>query len=81
VDRIGDLDFLVIEPEVTDRATESVRLRRVLNAIPAAFDVVVVSQDLADRRSKVPGTMLDRALLSAGPSTRSSRRCRQMLHR
>jgi predicted nucleotidyltransferase len=58
----SDLDFLVIEPEVPERAEESARLRRVLRDIPAAIDVVVVSQDLADRRSKVRGTMIDRAL-------------------
>jgi predicted nucleotidyltransferase len=58
----SDLDFLVIEPEVTARAAESARLRRELNHIPAAFDVVVVSREVANRRAKVPGTMIDRAL-------------------
>lgn len=58
----SDLDLLVIEPEVDHPATESVRLRRVLCDIPAAIDVVVVSEDLARRRARVPGTMVDRAL-------------------
>lgn len=58
----SDLDFLVIEPEVERTAAESVRLRRALREIPAAIDVVVVSEELAERRARVPGTMVDRAL-------------------
>lgn len=58
----SDLDFLVIEPDPDSLGSESVRLRRALRDIPAAIDVVVVSRDLAERRSKVPGTMIDRAL-------------------
>jgi predicted nucleotidyltransferase len=58
----SDLDFLVIEPEVQHTAAESVRLRRILREIPAAIDVVVVSDKLARRRAKVPGTLVDRAL-------------------
>jgi predicted nucleotidyltransferase len=58
----SDLDFLVIEPEVEHMAAESARLRRVLRDIPAAIDVVVVSDELARRRAQVPGTMVDRAL-------------------
>jgi predicted nucleotidyltransferase len=58
----SDLDFLVIEPDLDHSASESVRLRRALRDLPAAIDVVVVSRDHAERRSKVPGTMIDRAL-------------------
>jgi predicted nucleotidyltransferase len=58
----SDLDLLVIEPEVEHAAAESVRLRRVLRDIPAAIDVVVVSEELARRRARVPGTMVARAL-------------------
>jgi len=58
----SDLDFLVIEPNHECLGSESVRLRRVLRDIPATIDVVVVSQDLAERRSKVPGSMVNRAL-------------------
>jgi predicted nucleotidyltransferase len=58
----SDLDFLVIEPEVDGAAAESVRLRRALGGIPSAIDVVVVSQALAERRARVPGTMVERAL-------------------
>jgi predicted nucleotidyltransferase len=58
----SDLDLLVIEPRVEHAAAESVRLRPVLRDIPAAIDVIVVSEDLARRRARVPGTMVDRAL-------------------
>jgi hypothetical protein len=37
-------------------------LRRLLRDIPAAIDVVVVGEELARRRARVPGTMVDRAL-------------------
>ena len=58
----SDLDLLVIEPDVQHAAAESVGLRRLLHDIPAAIDVVVVSEELARRRARVPGTMVDRAL-------------------
>lgn len=58
----SDLDFLVIEPQVERCAAESVRLREALRELPAAIDVVVVDQKLAERRARVPGTMVDRAL-------------------
>jgi len=67
----SDLDFLVIEPDADRSGLESVRLRRALRELPASIDVVVVSRDVAERRSKVPGTMVDRALregrVIAGP--------------
>jgi uncharacterized protein len=58
----SDLDFLVIEPEIERTAAESLRLRRALLAIPAAIDVVVMSEELAERRAKVRGSLVDRAL-------------------
>jgi predicted nucleotidyltransferase len=58
----SDLDFLVIEPEVRAIAAESARLRRALNDIPAAIDVIVVSERLAKRHPRVPGSLVDRAL-------------------
>jgi uncharacterized protein len=61
-DSASDLDFLVIEPELRGPAAESVRLRRVLRDIPAAIDVIVVSEELARSRARVPGTLVDRAL-------------------
>ena len=37
----SDIDLLVIEAEVPNRAAEMVRLRRLLRLLPAAFDVLV----------------------------------------
>jgi uncharacterized protein len=58
----SDLDFLVIERDVGDRAAESVRLRRALRGVGAPVDVIVVDEALAQRRAKVRGTMVERAL-------------------
>lgn len=58
----SDIDLLVIEADVTDRAAEMVRLRRLLRPLPAAFDVVVYSQDEVDRWGPQPGTALYWAL-------------------
>jgi uncharacterized protein len=58
----SDFDFLVIEDQVEDRLTEEVRLRRVLRGFGAPVDVIVLDTALAERRSKVPGTMVHRAL-------------------
>jgi predicted nucleotidyltransferase len=61
-DEQSDLDLLVIEPEVGDPASESVRLRRTLRGLNIPADIVVVDAALARRRSAVPGTMIERAL-------------------
>jgi|ERR1035437_287936 predicted nucleotidyltransferase len=58
----SDLDFLVIEAEVGDRLAETVRLRRALGDLGAPVDVIVMDAALAERRSKVRGTMVERAL-------------------
>lgn len=58
----SDLDLLVIEPEVENAAMESVRLHRTLRGLGVPADVVVVDEDLARRRSRVAGTMVERAL-------------------
>jgi len=61
-DARSDYDILVIEPAVTNTATESVRLRGTLRELRVPIDVVVVDEDLARRRSRVRGTMIERAL-------------------
>ncbi len=58
----SDIDLLVIESEVPDRAAEMVRLRRLLRRLPAAFDVLVYTQDELDRWGKEPGSALYWAL-------------------
>jgi predicted nucleotidyltransferase len=58
----SDLDLLVIEPEVGDRAQESVRLDRTLRGLGVPADVIVVDADLARRRAAVAGTVVERAV-------------------
>jgi predicted nucleotidyltransferase len=58
----SDLDFLVIEREVEDRLAEAVKLRRALRGFGAPVDVIVMDEALVQRRAKVKGTMVDRAL-------------------
>ncbi len=61
-DEGSDFDFLVIEREVEDRLAEAVRLRGALRGFGVPVDVIVMDEALAQRRSKVRGTMVDRAL-------------------
>lgn len=56
------MDLLVIEPQVENRAAESVRLRRVLGKVPSAFDVIVVSQAYAEEWRDVRGSLVHAAL-------------------
>jgi predicted nucleotidyltransferase len=58
----SDLDFLVIERKVEDRLAEAVKLRRALRGFGAPVDVIVMDEALVQRRAKVKGTMVDRAL-------------------
>jgi predicted nucleotidyltransferase len=58
----SDIDLLVIEPQVTDRAAEMVRLRRLLRRLPAAFDVLVYSEEEAARWGNEPGSAVYWAL-------------------
>ncbi|HTZ87192.1 MAG TPA: nucleotidyltransferase domain-containing protein [Solirubrobacteraceae bacterium] len=61
-DEGSDFDFLVIEREVEDRLAEAVRLRDALRGFGAPVDVIVMDEALVQRRAKVKGTMVDRAL-------------------
>lgn len=58
----SDLDFLVIESEVADRAKEMVRLRRSLRPLRLAVDVLVYSAEDAARWGDQPGSVLYWAL-------------------
>jgi predicted nucleotidyltransferase len=60
--RDSDLDFLVIQRDVGDRVEESIRLRSSLRGLGVPVDVIVMDEELAARRAKVPGTMVYRAL-------------------
>lgn len=61
-DEQSDFDFLVIESKVADRAAEAVKLRSALGDLGAPVDVIVMDKALAERRAKMRGTMVDRAL-------------------
>jgi predicted nucleotidyltransferase len=58
----SDLDFLVIEPEVSDRHAEMVRLRSALHDLRRPIDVLVYSQAQVEEWGNVPGTALHAAL-------------------
>ncbi len=58
----SDLDFLVIEEHVDNRAAESVRLRDALADIDVPVDVLVVSEEHAQRRGQIKGTTVAMAL-------------------
>jgi predicted nucleotidyltransferase len=58
----SDFDFLVIEREVTDRFDEMVRLDRVLGRMLIPADVVVISEQYAQKWGSVKGTMVHEAM-------------------
>jgi uncharacterized protein len=58
----SDLDFLVIEPILENRASEMVRLRRALRPLRVSADVLVYSRDEVNRWGQQPGTALYWAL-------------------
>jgi predicted nucleotidyltransferase len=58
----SDLDLLVIEPEVHDRAAEMVRLRRLLRPLRIPVDILVYSRADVERWGNQPGSALYWAL-------------------
>ena len=58
----SDLDLLVIEPNVADRAAEMVRLRRLLRPLRIPVDVLVYSDADVSRFGDQPGSALFWAL-------------------
>ena len=59
---VSDLDFLVIERDVANRATEMVRLRDALPPLDVPVDVIVVTEAHAAKWSAIKGTMIHAAL-------------------
>ena len=53
----SDLDLLVVENEVTDRAKEMVRLNRALRPLRVPVDVLVVSSDELERYGREAGSV------------------------
>ena len=58
----SDLDLLVIETDVADRAAEMVRLRRALRPLRIPVDLLVYSRSDVERWGKQPGSALFWAL-------------------
>lgn len=58
----SDLDLLVIEREVPDKAKEMIRLRRVLRPLRIPVDVLVVSVAEVEDIGHIPGTPIYWAL-------------------
>ncbi|MBI2307061.1 MAG: nucleotidyltransferase domain-containing protein [Rhodocyclales bacterium] len=58
----SDLDLLVIEETVEDRAREMVRLRRLLRPLRVPVDILVYSADEVARWGDQPGSALYWAL-------------------
>lgn len=58
----SDLDFLVIEPQVSDRHAEMVRLRNALHDLRRPIDVLVYSETNVREWGETPGTALHSAL-------------------
>lgn len=59
--RDSDLDFLVIEPELSNRRAESVRLRSALRPLRVPVDVLVVSRQAFDAWKDVPNNVIHEA--------------------
>jgi predicted nucleotidyltransferase len=58
----SDLDLLVIETEVADRAAEMVRLRRLVRPLRIPVDILVYSHGEVNRWGNQPGSALYWAL-------------------
>lgn len=53
----SDLDLVVIEPELLDKAGEYLRLKEAVGRIGVGVDLLLFAQPDFERRSQVPGTL------------------------
>ena len=53
----SDLDLVVIEPELPDKAEEYLRLKAAVGRLGVGVDLLLFSQADFERRSQVPGTL------------------------
>ncbi len=60
-DEASDLDFLVVEESLEDKAGEYLKLRDALGSLPTGVDLLLMSRQEYERRSQVKGTMPYRA--------------------
>ena len=58
----SDLDLLVVEPGLSSRADEFVRLREALGAMGVPIDLIVVSTEHVQRWGSVQGTLMHEVL-------------------
>lgn len=54
----SDLDLMVIMPGQPDKVAEMIRLRQAIGAVGTGVDVLVFSEEEAQRRGQVPGTVV-----------------------
>ena len=54
----SDLDLMIILPGKPDKMAEIIRLRRAIGTLGVGVDVLVFSEEEAQRRGQVPGTVL-----------------------
>ncbi|MBK7001249.1 MAG: nucleotidyltransferase domain-containing protein [Rhodoferax sp.] len=55
-DDASDLDMMIVEHELTDKAAEYLRLREAIGRTGVGVDLLLVSEQEFERRSQVPGT-------------------------
>jgi predicted nucleotidyltransferase len=60
-DEASDLDLLVVEETLDDKAGEYMRLRDALGSLPTGLDLLLLSRRDFERRSQVKGTVPHRA--------------------
>lgn len=53
----SDLDLVVVEPELPDKAAEYLRLKAAVGRIGVGVDLLLYSRPDFERRSQVPGTL------------------------
>ena len=53
----SDLDLLVVQPEIGDKAAEYLRLKAAVGRIGVGVDLVLFARPEFERRSLVPGTL------------------------
>lgn len=56
-DEASDLDLLVIEESLQDKAGEYLKLRDALGSLPTGVDLLLMTRQEFERRSQVKGTM------------------------
>ncbi len=57
-DNGSDLDLMVIERELPDKAAEYLRLKAAIGRVGLGVDLLLYSEAEFERRSQVPGTIL-----------------------